>query len=331
MNFHKIYIYTHIWDGARGATNQLSFLLDSISRIPNDPSIIFIEQFYNTFDVSNSRSNISDIIDLEKLNELFPQFILIDMFLFPNDLEITWGIPNNTFFHIGLDCLFYMLQRKSILNIIQQDPYPNQSKFFCIEIPSKNIKIYLKEFVGTICDIISLQNFSQLNIDRHIFQNIHFKLTFDDLDNQELQNKQCSVIHLRNEFDAIFWWSGMNRMNNNDFTNTLNSKYIHLITKYIPKTDAIIILTSNIHSNSVLNFLKDNNYNLYFTKKNQFREINCIHDLLFSEKYCNSILICPDKDCSSTFSRFLEIRLKYKTLVSFNLNTIHQSEIIVSH
>jgi len=126
--------------------------------------------------------------------------------------------------------------------------------------------------------------------------------------NIETINKKINVIHLRIEEDAIDHWSSQNNMNKQVFKRILTVKYIELVKNYIQKEDITIILTGDIN-NDVVQFMKENDYNITFIDKkfdtNQpARELNAIVDLIVG-RYCNNVFIGCD---GSTFS---ELLLKY--------------------
>jgi hypothetical protein len=136
-------------------------------------------------------------------------------------------------------------------------------------------------------------------------------------------NKKINVIHLRIENDAILWWGHQNQMSSEKFQAIIESKYIHLIQKYINTKDNSIILCSD-ENNKVIEFLRNNNYNYFIHKKDKSlgREINALVDLCIGEN-CNNIYIAPTK--CSTFSYTLKNRIKNPiNTISFSLNHIFE-------
>jgi hypothetical protein len=122
-----------------------------------------------------------------------------------------------------------------------------------------------------------------------------------------LQYKKYSSIHLRNETDAITFWGKINKMDYTSFLEKINNVYISLIDKYlIPSNEeAIIVLTSEVENNIVLNYLTEKKYNVILLEKhNNLREINAIHDLLTSKIINNTYIGChnPHTLTGSTFS-----------------------------
>jgi DNA-dependent RNA polymerase auxiliary subunit epsilon len=146
--------------------------------------------------------------------------------------------------------------------------------------------------------------------------------------NAEETNKKINVIHLRLEDDAIDHWSKQNNMNQPVFKRLLTVKYIELIKNTIQKEDITLLLTGDTN-NDVVQFMKENEYNIMFIDKkfsgNQpGRELNAVVDLIIG-RYCNNVFIGCD---GSTFS---ELLLKYIPDVSehgnvekitFDLNNI---------
>jgi hypothetical protein len=131
------------------------------------------------------------------------------------------------------------------------------------------------------------------------------KINKPNEDNIENTIQKINVIHLRTEDDAIEFWSKQNNISNDDFKKHLFTKYIELIKTNIQKTDTTIILTANL-DNEIVNFLRENDYNIKFVdkkfKSNQNgRELNAIIDLIIS-KCCNNVFIGCD---GSTYTRLL--------------------------
>jgi hypothetical protein len=102
-----------------------------------------------------------------------------------------------------------------------------------------------------------------------------------------------------------------NKMTQEEYNINLQNKYIELIKKYFSKQDIIFVLSYDLNNN-VINFLKENEYEFYISKKNIFngREKHAIIDLLIGEK-CNNIFIGNWNFSirqGSTFSYFLYVK-----------------------
>ena len=76
-----------------------------------------------------------------------------------------------------------------------------------------------------------------------------------------------------------------------DWKNTLERNYINTIEKHVNINEKNIII-SETHNNNVIEYLKKNNYNLYFMKP-EFKETNCINDLndFLVTRFCNNKFI----------------------------------------
>ena len=67
----------------------------------------------------------------------------------------------------------------------------------------------------------------------------------------------------------------------------MENKYIHLISKYIDKQSLNIVISST-NENKVIDYLKNNNYNIIIKKESDcVNEINSIIDLIIKNKYSN--------------------------------------------
>ena len=122
-----------------------------------------------------------------------------------------------------------------------------------------------------------------------------------------IPNKKINVIHLRLETDAIKHWSKMNNMDQLQFKDYTENKYIQLIAKNISQSDYTIILSGS-QDNKVITYLKENNYCYKSTHKHyEDREKNAIVDLLISQN-CTNIFIGNfnfEKLNGSTFSYYI--------------------------
>jgi hypothetical protein len=153
-----------------------------------------------------------------------------------------------------------------------------------------------------------------------IYQNLYFNIhlvnhsiDFITKNIPDYKNKKINVLHVRIEEDGIQHWSRMNNMNTTTFKKTLIDKYINLINDNLKKEDITIIL-SGLVKNEVVDYMKNNGYNVMFIDKKfditkSTREINAIIDLIIG-KYCNNVFIGCD---GSTFSELL-----YKTISDIN-------------
>lgn len=99
-----------------------------------------------------------------------------------------------------------------------------------------------------------------------------------------------NLIHIRNDDDAIEFWSKINGMSPTEFESTLNKKYIATIDQYFNKDDDVIVLTAT-PNNPVCEYLSVNGYAYHVsTKIPGQREIDAIVDLIIS-RACNKTFI----------------------------------------
>ena len=156
-----------------------------------------------------------------------------------------------------------------------------------------------------------------LDILNHITYNKqYFDISKRLLTDINFTNK-VNLIHLRLEDDGINHWAKMNKMSKEKFKKKLKNKYIQLIKEYIDKNNVTILVSSSFN-NEVINFLNNNKYNYFISKKKYFkyRELNAVVDFIIS-KQCNNVFIGNfnlNGNNGSTFSYYI-----YKTLNSNNI------------
>jgi hypothetical protein len=116
-----------------------------------------------------------------------------------------------------------------------------------------------------------------------------------------LQYKKYSSIHLRNETDAITFWGKINKMDYTSFLEKINNVYISLIDKYlIPSNEeAIIVLTSEVENNIVLNYLTEKKYNVILLEK--VRNLGSLGDKVNVKSGYGRNFLIPD-----TANRFVQ-------------------------
>jgi hypothetical protein len=318
----KIY-YCKIGKEGTGLCNQLFSLVTCImTAINNNQNIIIIDNIRNEYTSNSSNSNISDIFDISKFNNYLKNNY--NIFIFDkNNIKfkiksIKYGVKD-----IKLDITDYILNnyfRDNILHIkknlnlnsIAGDPVPDKQKFLFIKYKINNV--YFKEsFSENLSflkdDIIFNLNKENYNyifewinfISRDIFDEILKNIVFNDKINNFVsnflkkkninENDKINILHLRLEEDAMTHWSVINNMNINKFRQTIENKYIDIIKNFINKNDKNVILSYSL-DNTVIDYLKKNNYQYYFIEKdlNIGREINAIYDLVVG-KCCNNIFI----------------------------------------
>jgi hypothetical protein len=352
-------LYCELYKGpACGLTNQLISLTNTIIKASlNNDKIVCIKDFKNCIN-NNNKSNISDIINLEKTNDFLKKYN-IKLIDFNKNFELLNVKYGNNSKYIDLTDYFQNLSNKNnnliiskgtILNDIKGDPCFGVSKTLTIKYKLNNniITDTFKEDIGILTKDIIINvhkfdflgprfNYYPINICNDIITNIYFKNEFIEnsksiIKNLYLSNLKINVIHLRLENDALKHWSRMNKMSINKFKNILELKYIEIVKKFISTTDLNILLTSSIdNASNFINYMNTNNYKYIFSKKfyNE-REKNAIVDLLLSN-YCNNIFVnnFNFKNLNgSTFSYLIGTNLKNVKKISIDLDNINKDYLI---
>lgn len=360
------------WFGT-GLSNQLFFIVwGIINAYKNGQRVLIIDKFRQE-PLKECMCNINEIIDIENLNCILKNLNIkvydrseINFEI----IKILYGAENN-YFDITDEILknFYtenklIIPKRYSLNNIKGDPILGRRKILQIHFKI-NGKEYIDEYDEYLFNGVEIDLTSPIIVpsweviddmiknERPLFTYIIKNIKFVDKFNKLLDNlilidknknyiyindlntlnKKINVIHLRIEKDMTFNIAGHNNMEEKEFIDKLERKYIDLIKKYFNKNDIIYILSYEL-DNNVIKYLKDNDYEYYFTKKNMFewREPHAIIDLLLSEK-CDGTFIGNWQhhklnNMGSTFSYVVDIRIKEKIdRVFIDLYDISKSEI----
>jgi hypothetical protein len=249
------------------------------------------------------------------------------------DVILTWG--NDEIWNpLSKDIFVEMLKYNvDIFRYNIPDPVPGCLKEFCLEMPSRSVKYRFSENCGRIQNVSYTEHMNiMIGGNGNMFTPYVFKICSDikflqipipfDID---FNGRNCSVLHLRNELDALVSWSIQNKMSVIHFEKSLNQKYIDLVEKYISKENNILlVLTSRRINNPVIEYLEKTGYWILFNiYENIGRERMAISDLVYASNLCNSILISSG---GSTYSVLLDARLQHNIHISFNINNIHEQE-----
>jgi len=338
------------WVGT-GLTNEIFFIIYGIIDCINNNKQNFIINRFRLEPMTDKFCDISEIIDIHHLNILLNKYAITvfdrNKLLFNID-SIIYGVNENTIdITKEITDLFYKNNKLLIpagtnLNNIKGDPVLGQLKNLYINYTLNSKKVTEKyiEYINTDI-IIDLQNPTTVlnweQIDNcyinnkdffdYLLKNIRFNnrlvkyseiaLLIDrnneytNLANINFENKKTNVIHLRVEKDMTGHMLSHNNMTQEEYDTRIQNKYIDLIKKKFSKNDIIFVLSYEL-DNNVVKFLKENDYEFYYTKKNIFngREQHAIIDLLIGEK-CNNNFIGNwnfDIRQGSTFSYFLYTR-----------------------
>jgi hypothetical protein len=315
------------WRGS-GLTNQLFLIICGIIKCINEKiKILVLSDMLIDID-KQAHDKVSNIIDIFYLNEILLEY---DIKVYDiNDmnfkvLEILYGsdmnkvdITDKVIGRYVFDNYIYIPSDIN-LNDIAGDPDIGVFKKLYITYNINDItltEIHNEYNRGNIYfDKRILFNFTnwEKDIEPHIgtdiFLSLLKKIRFvdkykneSDMFYNKLTFNKINVVHLRVELDMIY------RMDSNNMwavRERIETSYIDLIKENIQKDDLTIILTYDLNNN-VINYLKENGYNYFYTeKKYPEREYNAIIDFLIGER-CNNIFIGFPV---STYSYSLEKRM----------------------
>lgn len=360
------------WLGT-GLTNELYFIVYGIIDCINNKKQNMVINYFRLEAMINRFCPISDILDMHHLNILLNKYN-ISVFdshdLSFNIDSIIYGIEDsNIDITKEILKLYYndnklLIPSGTILNNIKGDPLSGKTKYIYITYTINGNKI-VEEYSEYINQdiIIDLQtptnilNWDQIDKcyinNKHMFhyllKNIKFNNRFIKysenalcmnnnneytmFNNIDLQNKKLNVIHLRVEKDMTGHLLRHNNMTQEEYDDYSQNKYIELIQQYFSKNDIIFLLSYDLN-NSVVKFLKENEYEFYYTKKQIFegREKHAIIDLLIGEK-CNGYFIGNwnfSIHQGSTFSYFLYVRNNAMKNIFIDMYNIREQEKIVN-
>lgn len=345
------------WPGL-GLTNQLSNLCALIFRIIHNKSIttsiIIADNFLQDYNSANY-CGISDIFDLPKMNLFLKQYkiVLVDKNCIDVRVkELSYGVRGMACIDIpNIATTKNHILTSNNLNSNYGDTCPNTVKHIFLKYTLNDIEINSIYHEDTrvnldYCKFTGVEWFKsntfvkELGTDKPlldtIFQNIYFNSKFTNIADtfkQHISTDNISVLHLRNEEDAVSFWGTINRIPEPDFKTVLETKYINLIQKYIDKENHLIILTSN-KNNRVVDYLRDNNYNFSFNlHTTNMRENDAILDLLIS-RYCTNTFIGnfnPNTYHGSTFSYLVYSRIQNKSVknVVIDIDNINDEEYVI--
>jgi hypothetical protein len=358
------------WLGT-GLTNEIYFIVYGIIDCINNKKQIMVINNFRLEAMINKFCPISDILDMHYLNILLNKYaitVLDSHHLSFNIDSVIYGIEDSTI-DITKEILngYYnnnklLIPSGTILNNIKGDPLSGKTKKLYITYTingNKVVEEYLEYIYQDI--IIDLQNPTQIlgwdHIDncyinnKHMFHYLLKNIKFNNIfvkysenalcmnNNNEyttfaninLQNKKLNVIHLRVEKDMTGHMLSHNNMTQEEYDVYLQNKYIELIKTYFSKNDIIFLLSYDLNNN-VVKYLKENDYEFYYTKKQIFegREKHAIIDLLIGEK-CNGYFIGNwnfNIHRGSTFSYYLYVRNDALKNIFVDMNNIRENVIV---
>lgn len=358
------------WYGT-GLTNEIFFIVYGIIDCINNKRKNLVINNFRVEPMTNKFCRINEILDIHYLNILLKKYdiAVFDRNNLSFNIDtIIYGL-NDVTIDITKESkeLFYKDSRLcipvgTILNNIKGDPLSGQAKklYITYTINSNTVVEEYSEYIhkDIILDLqnpTNILNWEQIDNcyikDRELFdyllKNIKFNNRFvkyseiallidrnndyTNISNIDFQNKKTNVIHLRVEKDMTGHMLSHNKMTQEEYDIELQNKYIELIKQYFSKNDIIFLLSYDINNN-VVNFLKENDYEFYITKKQIFegREQHAILDLLIGEK-CNNCFIGNwnfDIRQGSTFSYFLYVRNNSLENIFIDMYNIKHPEIL---
>lgn len=344
-----------------GLANQLNFLINNIIySFLNRENVLIVSNFNQQYN-DMKYCPVSDIIDLPKFNEYLKSLnvCLIDLSTAKISIDnVQYGSLDKTV-DITEDIrkIFngtsLMLSQGLNFNSFKGDPLPGVAKtlYITIDVCGHKILQLLPEHIEVPTEISiraikqrnSLNNMNivnkwNLNMYLDILRNLPFTtkmFSLVDIIPESLVTSSVNCIHVRNERDALNFWSHINKIPVNEFETILNTKYIDTIRKYFTPEDLIIVLTGNnsVDTNPVLKYLSENGYSYVLTKKNENREINAIMDMITAERYVKVGKFIgsfnPKNFTGSTYSYMVGTRLSSSiSKIYIDMDNIHSPEIV---
>jgi hypothetical protein len=335
--------------------------------------ILFLSSFCK--DALQNQSDIfcpiKEILDLDYMNNYLKQYNIL--LISQEDIQfevikIEYGLRNISVIDVTELLKPYCIKDKHFtintnleLNTICGDPLPNTKKVVYIKYKVNRFVFHIEidEFCGKVkknvdIDFNNIDNkynstyintlTQQAKNNQHLVKEILNNIAFTDFLNntttsvvETIKNSYSTinVLHMRNEDDAIEFFSRINNMDHNIFKNKLIDKYVSLIQKHIvAKENSVIIILSANPTGPVIDYLIENKYNYYIMDKTIFnhREINAIIDLSIG-KACNDVFIGnynPHTLYGSTFSHLLSCIISNSCKkVTIDLDNINDPEYII--
>lgn len=345
-----------ITESFTGFTNQMIFLASAIVSAANHQSnVVVVQGFLDNIHTSNY-SPIRQVLNLEETNFFLKEkynVIVADRSNLVFELvNVLYGTPSA--FVDVTDFIKAKCMRNNRLGIPKQldfnhirgDPCVGTVKNISVNY-KVNGHLFTRNHAENRNGDIILNNEAPYNLPVEypldisvpefdpILKNLVFSSTLQQCANQvvsrieacNISSKKINVIHLRMEQDAIDHWSQLNQISKGQFQQSLQQRYIDLITEHISPDDETILLSASV-SNGVVDFLEKNHYRYRFIEKFfQGREKNAIVNLLVS-RICNNVFL----GCGgSTFSMYVSkvMSVPCPTTIYINLNNLKDDTIVI--
>ena len=371
INNSKLLFLEPSWIGT-GLTNEIYFIIYGIIECINTKKTNLIIDHFRLEPMTYKFCKIGDILNIHHLNVLLKEYniTVFDKSEISFSIDhISYGF-NDKIIDITPQILYkycnnnkLLIPAYTCLNHINGDPYPCEMKYLFINYTINGIKTeecyseYIsKDIVIDLNEPTRIYKWEQVDncyiknkkLFDYFLKNIKFNsrlveysdtaLLIDPNNNYislpdlNFENKKINVIHLRVEKDMTGHMLTSNKMTHEEYSASLQNKYIELIKTHFVKTDIIFVLSYDLN-NSVVKFLKDNDYEFYYTKKNVFdgREKHAIIDLLVGEK-CNNYFIGNwnfDNRNGSTYSHILYVRNNASHNILIDMYDINKNELVI--
>lgn len=157
---------------------------------------------------------------------------------------------------------------------------------------------------------------------KHIFDSYLNKIPFLSMysemaqsfvDMIRLQQERISILHIRNEEDAIHHWAKINNIDEQTYSQEYEKKYVDAVSTMVSKSDLCVALTYYTENNPIITALRNKGYTVLCRPNlaNAGREINALIDLLLCN-HCESTFVGnfdPITMQGSTFSIAIYNRL----------------------
>ena len=141
-----------------------------------------------------------------------------------------------------------------------------------------------------------------------------------------LPHPRTHLVHLRNEPDAIQWWSKKNGTSGDSFERLLNRKYIQCVKMFIPRTEPVIVITGREDQNPVVDALRGDGYRIVQCRKvHRERELSALEDRAFAERYAKDGIFIGCKNGSTFSACLLETRVRFCKSVHMDLDNIRST------
>ena len=370
INMSKTLFLEPSWVGT-GLTNEIYFIIYGIIDCINTKKTNLVINNFRLEPMTHKFCNIGDILNIHHLNILLKEYniTVFDRSDVSFSIDsVTYGLDDKII-DITSETVsrFYnnnklVIPAYTVLNDINGDPYPNIMKYLFINYTINGIKTeecyseYIdKDIVVNLQNSTNIHNWEQIDNcyinNRQLFdyflKKIQFSCRLVDhsentllvdrqqkyvyFDDVNFTNKKINVIHFKVENNILDDILTHNKLTQEEYDIALQNKYIEMIEKYFSKNDIIFVLSYDL-DNRVVRFLKDNEYEFYYTKKNVFdgREKHAIIDLLVSQK-CNNCFIGNwnfDKRNGSTYSYLSYLRNEASQNVFIDMYYIKSDEVL---